>query len=89
MEEDQLKKFKNHSKRSKKVGRMEEAVVVKKKRFQARIFFSFSIKYWKNGRREINIFSHFPQNIKRMEEAVVVQEEKYLKFIFQIFYSDL
>ena len=85
MEEDQLKKIKNHSKRSKKVGRMEEAVVVKKKRFQARI----SIKYWKNGRREINIFSHFPQNIKRMEEAVVVQEEKYLKFIFQIFYSDL
>ena len=50
---------------------MEEAVVVKKeKKFKLEKinFLSFSIRYWKNGRREINIFFHFPQNTGRMEE---------------------
>ena len=59
MEEDQLKKIKNHSKRSKKVGRMEEAVVVKEKRFQARFFFFIFNKILEEWKKRNKYFLSF------------------------------
>ena len=44
---------------------------------------SFSTKSWKNTKRAINIFFHFPQNLGRMEKVVVMEnivESAYFSF---------
>jgi hypothetical protein len=65
-------KFRRPSKNSGKVGRMEE--VAEEENNLNSEHYKISRIRWKNGRsirygrREINIFYHFPQKIRRMEE---------------------